>query len=90
MEFDNPEVIVLNWKVAENGKGYIVRLWNVSDKAQNVKFAFSGFDIAAANLTNMVEVDLPDGEIEIKENTCIFNIKENEIANIRIYLDRII
>ncbi|MCL2813644.1 MAG: glycosyl hydrolase-related protein [Oscillospiraceae bacterium] len=88
LECDNSETAVLNWKAAEDGGGYIVRLWNVSDKTQVAALNFKGFMVAAANLTNMVEVDLPDEQkrIKIKQNTCVITAKAKEILNVRLHL----
>ena len=88
LECDNPEVSVLNWKAAEDGRGYIVRLWNMSDDTQDTALAFAGFTVTAANLTDMVEVDLLDTSITIKQNMCVLKIKAREIVNVRVYLNR--
>jgi hypothetical protein len=83
LECDNPEVIVLNWKAAEDGRGYIARLWNLSDKTQTAALKFTGFAPGVANLTNMVEVDLP-GDVDIGGIT----IKQNEIVSVRLWLEK--
>ena len=70
---------MLNWKKAEDGAGYIVRLWNVSEKAQTASLSFTGLAVTAAKLTNMAEVDLP-GDIDIEKIT----IEAKEIINIRV------
>jgi len=88
LECDNPEVTVLNWKTAEDGRGYIVRLWNVSNKTQRAAITFTGCTITAANLTNMVESDLPNDEITVKQNTCVIKIKGKEIVNVRMRINR--
>jgi len=85
LECDNPEVVVLNWKAAEDGRGYIVRLWNVSDKTQTVSLTFPEVEVTGANLTNMVEADLPD-MITITQNACNVEVNAKEIVNVRIFL----
>jgi hypothetical protein len=87
LECDNPDIVVLNWKAAEDGRGYIVRLWNVSDKAQSAALAFTGFTITAANLTDMVESDLPDGELKIDKNAFICEMNAKDIITVRVYLN---
>ena len=84
LECDNSEVIVANWKAAEDGGGYIVRLWNASDKTQNVAVAFRE-QIKSANLTNMIEIDMPE-KLEIKKNTFVAAIKAKDILTARVHL----
>ncbi|MCL1792611.1 MAG: glycosyl hydrolase-related protein [Oscillospiraceae bacterium] len=88
LECENPEVNVLNWKLAENGKGHIVRLWNASKETQSAAIAFAGCAVTSANLTNMVETDLPDGEMKTNQDGFVVEIGRNEIKNVRVQLKR--
>ena len=91
LECDNPETVVLNWKAAEDGGGYIVRLWNLSDRSQRAAIAFPGFAVTRANRANMVEVDLPEGgeRVGLDQNACVVTVEPREVATVRVVLDRI-
>ncbi|MCL1857046.1 MAG: hypothetical protein FWF84_05355, partial [Kiritimatiellaeota bacterium] len=80
---DNPATPVLHWKAAEDGRGVIVRLWNMSDRPQTVTLAFTGFTVTAATFTNMVEVDASGEGIILDRGRCAFPITPNAIVTVR-------
>lgn len=52
---DNPDVVVTTWKLAQDGKGSILRLENISDKAQSVHVRAPLLRIAKAWLCSDLE-----------------------------------
>jgi hypothetical protein len=82
LECDNPEVAVLNWKAAEDGRGYIVRLWNLTDKTQITALTFAGAQISSANLTDFTELDSP------VSGGCVITVQAKEIANVKVILNK--
>ncbi|NJD04211.1 MAG: hypothetical protein FIA99_16830, partial [Ruminiclostridium sp.] len=51
MEIDNEDVVLLTFKEAEDGHGYIMRLWNMADKASTVMVKFNSVRIGRVYLT---------------------------------------
>ena len=93
LESDNPEMPVLNWKAAEDGRGYIVRLWNVSDKPQVAELKFTGCAVSSANLADMAEFDLPGGDGEnpgsyakAENSYAVIKAEARAVATVRVHL----
>jgi hypothetical protein len=83
LEIDSPDIALLACKQAEDGRGYILRLWNPgkNDERVTVKVGFA--KIATANLTTLAEEDLPD-TIPCKENGLVVDCKAGAVITIRI------
>ena len=81
---DNPQVAVLNIKAAEDGAGYIARLWNASDMEQAVELRFPRLAISAASLANMTEFGLRGGSLEINKGAVGLKVGARQIMNVRL------
>ncbi len=55
LQIDNPQVILLAFKQAENGEGYVLRLWNCEEKPTAAKITFPEFRILSAHWADIVE-----------------------------------
>ena len=57
MKISNEKVVSLVFKKAEDGNGYIVRLWNMSENTENVTVMFDYLEIKKAMLVSPAEED---------------------------------
>jgi len=55
LQIDNPQVMLLAFKLAENGKGYVLRLWNCEEDPTTAKVVFPEFKILSAHNADIVE-----------------------------------
>lgn len=77
-------IVLLALKRAEDGRGYIVRLWNVRETASDVVLNLQPA-VANACLTNLVEEDVLEQRIDDK-HTVKFTVQPNDIVTYRITL----
>lgn len=57
LELSNDRIVLLNWKEAEDGKGYCLRLWNMSRDEQEVCVRIKGMEVKKAVLTDPGETE---------------------------------
>ncbi|MBZ0099017.1 MAG: hypothetical protein K8F30_08020 [Taibaiella sp.] len=57
MNTNNENVVLLNCKKAEDDDGYIVRLWNMTNKTESVKVRLNYMKIRGASLADLTEED---------------------------------
>ena len=63
LSLEGDPVVLLACKLAEDGQGWIVRLWNPSAQAAQTTARFAGAQVASARLVSVTEGSLPtDGE----------------------------
>jgi alpha-mannosidase len=55
LQIDDPQAILLAFKLAENGEGYVLRLWNCEEKPTTAKVNFPQFKILSAHTADIVE-----------------------------------
>jgi len=55
LQIDNPQVILLAFKQAENSDGFVLRLWNCEETATTAKVVFPEFKIVSAHNADIVE-----------------------------------
>jgi alpha-mannosidase len=55
LQIDNPQAILLAFKQAENGEGFVLRLWNCEETPTTAKVAFPEFKILSAHNADIVE-----------------------------------
>ena len=60
VEIDNDAVTLLACKHAEDGRGLVLRLWNVSPREQETRVRLCGVGIEEARFTNVVEEDIDE------------------------------
>ena len=85
ISIDTPEVAILNLKAAEDGNGYILRLWNFADANLKSEIRLAGKSVHSANLTNLTENDITNSGCLINNGALIVEIDPGEIINARIY-----
>jgi|LSQX01.1.fsa_nt_gb alpha-mannosidase len=84
VQTNNLKTPILNFKKAENGKGFILRLWNFSKNMERVTITFPYLKVKSANLTNPAEEDKKGAKCDISEQAVSVNAPSNEIINIRV------
>jgi len=82
LEVVAPDVIVENWKGAEDGKGTILRLLEVGGRAVTARLRFPLFKLERAWLANAVEED--QSELPVSDSSVEVPLQPHEIATIRI------
>jgi alpha-mannosidase len=55
LQIDNQQAILLAFKQAENGDGFVLRLWNCEDTPTTAKVVFPEFKILSAHSADIVE-----------------------------------
>jgi alpha-mannosidase len=71
LDIDNPNVVLVTWKLAEDGNGTILRLKETAGKDEDAVIKFPQFTFESASLCNAVEdpirnVRIADGQLHLK------------------------
>ena len=82
LQIDNPNVALVTWKLAEDGKGTILRLEEIAGKAEDVNISFPHASVQAASLCNSVEDELHT--LPVVANGIHVTLRPNEVATLRI------
>jgi len=82
LEIDNPNVVLVTWKLAEDGKGTIVRLKEVAGQQEEVSLRLPHEQIRSANLCNSVEDNLQD--LAITGNVLHLTFRPHQVLTIRL------
>jgi alpha-mannosidase len=82
IDVDPGEVTLTTWKGAEDGEGYILRLYNTQDRPVEASIAFPQFQFDQAYRCNLLEVnqealDTPQGRV-------VLSLAPHEIGSIRV------
>ncbi len=79
---DDDDVVVLNLKGAEDGRGVILRLWNMSDRPAKPVVRFNAAPIERVLRANCVEEDVE--ELGHTENSFQVGVAARSLATLRI------
>ncbi|HET8638504.1 MAG TPA: polysaccharide lyase family protein, partial [Acidobacteriaceae bacterium] len=82
LEVDGNDVVLTDWKLAENGKGTIVRLEEIGGNATEATIRVPRRQLRAATLCNAVEDDLH--ELEVQSNAVHVNLKPYQVVTLRL------
>lgn len=82
LRIDNPNVLLTTWKIAENGKGTVVRLEEIAGKDERVELRASGSSVRSARLCNAMEDEL--SEIPVKEKSLQLTVKAHEVVTLKL------
>jgi alpha-mannosidase len=85
MDIDNPGVVLLNCKKAEDGNGYILRLWNMEQEAMTTRISLPFANIKKVVWNNMVEEDLGEETFSHEKGISLIICKMG-IATIRVLI----
>ncbi len=78
----SPDDFLVNAKPADDGKGIIVRVQNVTEKAQSCTVRFPELKPKSANLTSAVEQD--GKKLEFKQGKLSLKIPSRAVLNVRV------
>jgi alpha-mannosidase len=82
LQVSAPNVVVENWKAANDGQGSILRLLDVGGQAANCEITFPQFRVQHAWITNAVEEN--QQEIPSSGSAIQLSIKPHQILTVRI------
>jgi hypothetical protein len=86
LQIDNPQVILLAFKLAESGNGYVLRLWNCEETPTTAKVSFPEFKILSAHRADIVE--RKRGAIPHRSNSLDISLEGFDIATVLLDLKR--
>jgi hypothetical protein len=81
LEMDQPGIVLVGWKTAEDGRGTILRLQEVAGKHARVSVKFTRSTLKSAALCNAVEDDLKS--VEVVDNTLRLDFEPHEVLTVR-------
>jgi alpha-mannosidase len=82
LEISSPNVIVEDWKRAEDGNGTIVRLLEVGGRSVTASLTFPLFNVHQAWATNAVEEN--QSQLSVDEHSVQVTMRPHEIATLRV------
>ena len=83
LELDNPQVVLLTWKQAEDGHGWILRLWNIADSPAATTVSLPALELNNVTPVSLVEEDLP-GAIPCNQHSFQIELEANQVATFRL------
>ena len=82
LEINAPNVALVTWKLAEDGKGTILRFQETAGQASEVTVQLPHTNIRSANLCNAVEDNLHD--LDVAGNLIRLTIHPHEVLTVRL------
>ena len=82
LEIDQPNLVLVNWKLAEDGQGTILRLYETMGRETTAAVKFQRLAIHGAHLTNGVEDNLRS--IPVEAGTVRLSLAPHEVATLRV------
>jgi hypothetical protein len=81
VEVDNPAAVLLAFKKAEDGEGYVLRLWNMEGTPQAARLHFPNLELKSAWHSNLAEAKLVPVETW-EETGLIVNLDANAVETL--------
>jgi alpha-mannosidase len=82
LQIDQPTIVLIDWKTAEDGRGTILRLQETAGRPTTALVTFPKAAPRSANLCNAVEDDLQP--LTISGNTVSLNFRAHEVLTMRV------
>ena len=82
LHIDNPNVALVTWKLAEDGKGTILRLEEIAGQSQEVVVQLPHGEIRAASLCNSVEQNLR--ALDFENHKLELKFRPHEVLTVRL------
>jgi alpha-mannosidase len=82
LEISAPNIALVTWKLAEDGKGTILRLQETAGKSTEASLTFPHFNIGSAMLSNSVEDNLRD--LSVTDHQIHLEFRPNEVLTVRL------
>jgi hypothetical protein len=85
IEVNPPNVMLITWKIAEDGKGSILRFLETAGRTDTVTVRIPSIQIQAANMCNAVEQN--EQPLSASAQDFTFSVKPFQIATVRVQSD---
>ena len=82
LELDQPDVMLTDWKLAEDGHGTILRLQETADRAVTATLRFARTSIKSATLCNGVEDDLEP--VKVEGNSVGLTFRPDDVLTVQV------
>jgi hypothetical protein len=82
LEIDSPNIVLVNWKLAEDGQGTILRLAEVGGRETTAAMRFLRSSPRAAQLCNAVEDNL--NSLSVEGNSLRLSFRPHEVLTVRV------
>jgi alpha-mannosidase len=82
LQIDQPDVFLLDWKIAEDGRGTILRFLEVAGQDATASVTLPRAALKSANLCNAVEDDLQP--LELSDHAFRLRFRAHEIVTVRL------
>jgi len=82
LQVDAPDVVIIDWKIAEDGQGTIVRLLESGGHSTTAKLSFPLFTINQAWQTNAAEEN--ESQVNIENHSLTVTLKPHGIVTLRL------
>ena len=82
LEIEDPSLVLLTWKKAEDGDGWIMRLWNPADAPSTSTIRMPGLQLTDVRPVNLVEEPLP-GKLKLTTSTFTADIPPRGVCTYR-------
>lgn len=82
IQIDSPAIILMTWKGAQDGNGWILRFYNTSASIADGHVTFPGLTFDAADWANATERDL--SAAEVTDHRLSVSLKPHEIRTVRL------
>jgi alpha-mannosidase len=82
VEMSNPNIVLVTWKLAEDGNGTILRLQETAGQATEANIALPLSALRSANLCNGVEDDL--GKLDVSGKRIQLKFQPHEVLTVRL------
>ena len=87
LQVDTPDVVVENWKAAEDGRGTILRILELAGRQTTASLNFPLFRLERAWLASAAEEDRE--ECRVSEHSVVVPLEPHGIVTLRILASRI-
>jgi len=82
LQIDKPNVVLVDWKAAEDGNGTIVRLQEIAGRATTASLRFNRLHVTSAMLCNAVEDN--KHPVPLQSDSLAISLRPHEVATIRV------
>lgn len=82
LSIDNPNIVLVTWKLAEDGKGTILRLKEIAGQEEQAVVRLPHGEIRSAELCNSMEDDLK--QLDVADNGVRLSFHPHEVLTVRL------
>ncbi len=82
LEVNQPDVVLVDWKISEDGRGTILRLQETAGNATTTALKFPRMSVKSATLCNGLEDDMQP--LKVEDNSVNLAFQPNEVLTVRV------